>query len=653
MLLAIAIWAAAVPVIASGSQSASGGAAIPLIVGLALVGLAAAAAILFRLPGDPITGPLVGMSAAAMTLLVLAPIDLPAGRVLAGFLLAAPWRYALPPLVVHVALELGWPADRRRWVNWVLAWYGIQAALLVAAAVGLLTTEAPLIEAVDGTIRPLLIEPAAAVVAILALGTALLTRPRPLFRRAIGWGLLAVMIGFLPSVIAAIIPAFGLPMGLPDIAIRLTLLGLPVFGAMAVWVLPYRDAAARDRSAQQLAIAFLDAAEPPVIARELADALRSAVDARAVLVRTVSPECTGSSGELSDRGDDAVEPGSGERAPRLTLPIGRAAEPLGEVVVDAGHGDAFGTIEREWLAAWLVPLAVVLRARRREEVAAAHRDALATHFDHGVSDIARAAQALPLAPLNAAWAVPPTVDAREVLAQLSDNVTGIARHGEGLQMAAAEARDRARSSSDAVARSIDRLAALSAEIARLATHGDAIAASNETVSGVAFRTNLVANNAALEATRAGPAGRTFGVLAEEVRRLADTTAATSVAIGERTGALAADIGGLHAAIEATRHALGDAIREAEVGESAAQRMGDSAAELEDIARALGPVVNEASSVAKRRSARDQHLTGMMERLFAERAELARALTAHREAMERLATNLHRAQSSLAEPRGRQ
>jgi hypothetical protein len=43
----------------------------------------------------------------------------------------------------------------------------------------------------------------------------------------------------------------------------------------------------------------------------------------------------------------------------------------------------------------------------------------------------------------------------------------------------------------------------------------------------------------------------------------------------------------------------------------------------------------------------------MERLVTERAELARALTAHREAMERLAANLHRAHSSLAEPRTRQ
>src|SRR4029079_16646266 len=132
----------------------------------------------------------------------------------------------------------------------------------------------------------------------------------------------------------------------------------------------------------------------------------------------------------------------------------------------------------------------------------------------------QATHALPAPPADDGMAVPPTVDAREVLSQLSSGVTGVARHGEGLGQAASVARDRARGASDAVARALDSLGALAEEVTLLGRHGDLIAASNDTVSGVAFRTNLLANNAALEATRAGAAGRTFGVLAEEIRRLA-------------------------------------------------------------------------------------------------------------------------------------
>ncbi len=183
------------------------------------------------------------------------------------------------------------------------------------------------------------------------------------------------------------------------------------------------------------------------------------------------------------------------------------------------------------------------------------------------------------------------------------------------------------------------MSAFNADLSRLARHSAEIAASNDTISGVAFRTNLVANNAALEATRAGAAGRTFGVLAEEVRRLADTTAATSAAIAEGTAALATEVAGVGFALEGTRHALAIAIREAEAGETAAQRLSDAAGELEDAVRSLRPAVAEASAVAARRSARDQHLTAAMERFMTERAGLSRALTVHRDAMDRLARAL--------------
>ena len=75
------------------------------------------------------------------------------------------------------------------------------------------------------------------------------------------------------------------------------------------------------------------------------------------------------------------------------------------------------------------------------------------------------------------------------------------------------------------------------------------------------------------------------------------------------------------------------------GESAAQRLNDAAVELEDTARSLRPVVGEANAVARRRTARDQHLTATLERFLNERTALARALAQHRDAMERLAKTL--------------
>jgi len=54
---------------------------------------------------------------------------------------------------------------------------------------------------------------------------------------------------------------------------------------------------------------------------------------------------------------------------------------------------------------------------------------------------------------------------------------------------------------------------------------------------------------------------------------------------------------------------------------------------------LRPVISEANVVAKRRTARDHHLTSTLERFLDERAALSRALALHRDAMERLSKTL--------------
>ncbi|HEY8062579.1 MAG TPA: methyl-accepting chemotaxis protein [Gemmatimonadales bacterium] len=653
MLLAVAVWAIGLPLLSRLSGVAITGTAAATLIGFAVITASIGGVVLLRMPGDPVALPFVGLVAVVATLLALAPLDHPARPdALAAFLLVAPWRYALPPLVVHFTLEVGWAHRRQQWTGWVVGWYAIQLGMFLVVAIGLSMNEVPLIDAVDVTFRATILEPvgalAAVVCALLALTAA--ARGRAL-RRPLLWTIAAVIVGLGPLLLGELIPALVRPIDGAVTPARLALLALPLFGMIAVLALPFRDAVARDLSACRLAIGLMDGDDLLGGLRRIAEELHAAFGARGVSLRLVEPPLEVSIGEVMPRaasstiGSDAE---AGDDLQAFSAPIGRSANPLGEVRLEGRFNGAFGVTERQWLAAFLQPIAAVLRARRRELNGVQRNDLLAHQLSESLGALAVAAQRLPAPPTDESIAMPPLVDAREVLAQLSDGVTGVARHGEGLATTATEARDSARGISDSVARALDTLSALSADVARLGRHGEEIAASNDTVSGVAFRTNLVANNAALEATRAGAAGRTFGVLAEEVRRLADTTAATSAAIGRGTAALATEVSSVGFALEGTRHALANAIREAEAGEAAAQRLNDAAAELEDAARSLRPAVSEADAVAKRRTARDQHLTSTMERFLGERARLAHALTEHREAMDRIARALdHLGNSSTA------
>ncbi|MCL1985196.1 MAG: methyl-accepting chemotaxis protein, partial [Betaproteobacteria bacterium] len=127
------------------------------------------------------------------------------------------------------------------------------------------------------------------------------------------------------------------------------------------------------------------------------------------------------------------------------------------------------------------------------------------------------------------------------------------------------------------------------------------------ISDIADQTNLLALNAAIEAARAGEAGRGFAVVADEVRKLAEKTMSATQEVGT-------SITAIQSSARTNIGEMGKAVENIGEATSLANSSGDALKEIVDLAAASSAVVTSIATAAEEQSATSEEINRAIEEI---------------------------------------
>jgi methyl-accepting chemotaxis protein len=173
---------------------------------------------------------------------------------------------------------------------------------------------------------------------------------------------------------------------------------------------------------------------------------------------------------------------------------------------------------------------------------------------------------------------------------------------------------------------------LSEDMEQLGGQAEGIGKIIHVINDIADQTNLLALNAAIEAARAGEAGRGFAVVADEVRKLAEKTMA---ATGEVDSFIRTILGSIQHGVAGTREAVESVRRSSEL----ASRSGATLAEIVAMFEETSQQVRSIATAAEEQAASSREIGRATEEVQNIALDTAELMSASGEALERMSKTI--------------
>ncbi|MFJ9989919.1 methyl-accepting chemotaxis protein [Pseudomonas putida] len=153
--------------------------------------------------------------------------------------------------------------------------------------------------------------------------------------------------------------------------------------------------------------------------------------------------------------------------------------------------------------------------------------------------------------------------------EVANNAVSTADASKGADQTTRDGRDQVNQALSSIQQLVEDVTGTSSEIEQLATSANEISRVLDVIGSIAGQTNLLALNAAIEAARAGEAGRGFAVVADEVRALAHRTQQSTAEIEQMIGGIQT---GTERAVGSMHSSQGRASGTLEIAQAAGQAL---------------------------------------------------------------------------------